>query len=126
MIVRVRIAVCVTPPPLAVIVIVRDPVLAVAATLTCIPACPEPGAAMVLGLNVTFTPLPCPDAVNEIAALKPPETAVVIFDSPVAPRATVKVLGESVTVKLPVVPVTVRVTVVVSVVLPEVPVTVMG
>ena len=101
MIVRVRVAVWVIPPPLAVMVIVRGPVFAVAATLICMPARPEPGAGMVLGLNVTFTPLPCPDAVNEIAALKPPETVVVIFDKPVAPRATVRVLGESVTVNVP-------------------------
>ena len=111
---------------MAVTVIVRVPVVAVRATLTCIPACPAPGAAIVLGLKVTFTPVPCPDADNEIAELKPPEIVVVILDRPEAPRAMLSVLGAAVTVKLPVVPVTVRVTVVVSVVLPAVPVTVMG
>lgn len=40
---------------------------------------------MVLGLNVTFTPVPWPDADNEIAELKPPETVVVTFDRPVPP-----------------------------------------
>jgi len=50
----------------------------------------------------------------------------VILDDPVPPRATVSLLGTAVRVKLPVVPVTVRVTVVVSVVVPDVPFTVMG
>jgi hypothetical protein len=81
----VTVVVCVTPPPVAVTVTLRVPVVAVGATLICIPECPVPGAAMVLGLNVTFTPVPCPDAVNWMAELKPPEPVVVIFDRPVPP-----------------------------------------
>jgi len=116
----------VTPPPVPVTVMVRVPVVAVVATRICIPACPDPGAGMVAGLKTTFTPVPCPEAVNAIAALKPPEMVVVIFEVPVAPRAIVNVLGEAVIAKVFVAVVTVSVTVVVSVVLPDVPVTVMG
>ena len=100
--ISVSVVVWVTPPPLAVMVIVWVPALAAVPTLISIPACPAPGAGMVLGLNVTWIPLPSPDAVNEIAELKPPETVVVIFDRPgTAPRVTVSVLGASVTVNVP-------------------------
>jgi len=87
---------------------------------------PEPGAAMELGLKVTTWALPCPDADRLMAELKPPETAVVMVAVPELLRATVIVVGNALMVKLGFVPVTVRVTVVVSTVLPEVPVTVMG
>lgn len=61
-----------------------------------------------------------------MAALKPPEIAVVILEVPVLPLPTVMDVGEALTVKLGAVPVTVRVTVACEVMLPEVPVTVMG
>jgi hypothetical protein len=86
---------------------------------------PEPGATMLLGLKVTVCALPCPEADKLIAELKPPETAVVIFDVPELPLATLIDVGDALTVKFGVVPVTVRETVVVSTVLPEVPVTLM-
>lgn len=86
---------------------------------------PEPGAAMELGLKVTVCPLPCPEADKLIAELKPPETAVVILDVPELPLATLIDVGDALTVKPGVVPVTVSETVVVSTVLPEVPVTLM-
>jgi hypothetical protein len=49
----VTVVVCVTPPPLAVMVIVWFPSVALLPTLTVIVEVPEPGAAMLLGLKVT-------------------------------------------------------------------------
>ena len=93
-------------------------------TVTVMVEVPEPGAAMELGLKVTVWALPCPVAENVIAALKPPETAVVIVAAPVPLLATVIVVGDALTVKLRVA-VTFRETLAVSVVLPEIPFTVM-
>ena len=114
----------VTPPPVAVMVMVRFPSLAFLPTRTVMVEVPEPGAAIELGLKVTLFDPPCPEADKEIDELKPPETAVVIVAVPELPRATLIVDGEALTVKFGLVPVTVSVTVVVSTVVPEVPVTV--
>ena len=86
---------------------------------------PEPGAAMELGVKVTVWALPCPVADKAIAELKSPETAVVIVADPEPFRATVIAVGDALRVKLGLVltGVTVKVTVVVSVVPPEVPFT---
>jgi hypothetical protein len=46
------------PPPTAVTVIVRVPVVAEEATLTVILDVPPPGAEIEVGLNDTVTPLP--------------------------------------------------------------------
>lgn len=121
----VTVVVCVTPPPLPVMVMVRDPVLAFRLASTVIVEVPEPGAAIELGLKLTVTPLPSPEADKLIAESNPPETAVVIVEVPELFRATVMELGDALIVKLGEVPVTVSETVVVAVVLPEVPVTVM-
>jgi hypothetical protein len=121
----VTVVVCVTPAPLPVMVMVWFPVLAFLPTLTVMVDVPEPGAAMELGLKVTVWALPCPEADKLIAELKPPETVVVMVAVPELFRATVIVVGDALMVKLGFVPVTVRETVVVSTVLPEVPVTVM-
>lgn len=86
---------------------------------------PEPGAAIELGVNVTLCALPSPEADSEIAESKPPEIAVVIVEVPELPLATLIVVGDALIVKLGFVPVTVSETVVVSVVLPDVPFTVM-
>jgi len=123
--VTVTVVVCVTPPPLPVMVIVRFPVLAVRLALTVMVDVPEPGAAIELGLKDTVTPLPPPEADKLIAELKPPEMAVVIVDVPELPLATLMDVGDALMVKLGAVPVTVSITVVVSTVLPEVPLTVM-
>ena len=122
--VRVIVVVLVTPPPVPVMVMVRVPVVAFAATLICMAACPVPGAGMVEGLKRTKTLAPCPDAVKAIDELKPPVAVVATLTRPRPPRVMVIVLGLARSVKLPVGPVTVRLTVVVAVVLPEVPVTV--
>ena len=92
--------VCVTPPPVAVTVIVWFPVDALLLAVTVIDEVPEPGAAMEVGLKVTVSPLPCPDADKVIAELNPPETAVVIVECPELPRSTVKEVGDAETVKL--------------------------
>lgn len=49
----VTVVVCVTPPPLAVMVIVWFPSEALLPTLTVIVEVPDPGAAMELGVKVT-------------------------------------------------------------------------
>ena len=84
---------------------------------------PEPGAAIEVGLKLTVTPLGWPVADNAIAELNPPETAVVIVDVPLEPRATESESGEALMEK-PVV--TVNLTVAVCVMPPPVPVTVIG
>ena len=123
--VREIVVVLVTPPPVPVIVMVKVPVVAPEVTLIIIAAVPAPGAGIVEGLNATLTPVGTPEAVNATAELNPPETVVVILAWPCAPRATDTLAGAAAIVKVPVGPVTVRLTVVVSVVLPAVPVTVM-
>lgn len=85
---------------------------------------PAPGAAMELGLKLTVTLLGSPLADKAIAELKPPEIVVVMVDWPEFPGLIVSDVGDALMVKLGDVPVTVRETVVVSLVLPEVPVTV--
>ena len=123
--VRVTVVVCVTPPPLPVTVIVRVPVRVNRFTLTIIVDVPAPGAAMELGLKDTVTPLPPPEADKLIAELKPPEIVVMTVELPELPLATLIDVGDALMVKLGFVPVTVSITVVVSTVLPEVPLTVM-
>jgi hypothetical protein len=121
----VTVVVCVRPPPEPVTVIVRVPVLARLPTVTVIVEVPEPGAAIELGLKLIVTLLPPPEADSPIAELKPPEIAVVIVDLPELPLAMLIDVGDALIVKLGFVPVTVSLTVVVCVVLPEVPLTVM-
>lgn len=85
---------------------------------------PDPGAAIVAGLNAAVTPEGWPVAVSTTASSKPPFTAVVIVDVPLPPSTTVTETGDAVTVK-PVLA-TVRLTVAVCVNPPPVPVTVIG
>jgi hypothetical protein len=75
----------VIPPPVPVMVMVDVPVAAVEATVSVSVDEPEPGAAMDVGLNAAVTPEGSPDADRAIAALNPPETAVVMVDLPVLP-----------------------------------------
>lgn len=116
--------VCVTPPPLPVTVIVWVPVPALLFTVIVMLDVPEPGAAIGFGLKLAVTREGRPVADNVIAELKPPEIVVVIVDFPELPLEIVSDDGEALMVKLGLVPVTVSDTVVVSTVLPEVPVTV--
>ncbi len=92
---RVTEEVCVTPPPLAVIVIGYEPVATVEATVIVIVDDPEPGAAIEAGLNPTVTPVGWPLAVSVIAELSPPETTVLTVELPVPPCATETEAGET-------------------------------
>lgn len=100
------------------------PTVAFAPTVTDIVEEPEPGAGIVLGEKVNVCALPSPTAVKAIAALNPFETVVVIVALPVAPLETVIDVGDALMAKLGTALVTFSVTVVVSVVPPELPVTV--
>ena len=120
------VVVWVTPPPVPVMVMVWSPSLALLPTFTVMVEVPEPGAAMGLGLKVTVCWRPSPEADRVIAELKPPEIVVVIVEVPELLRSTLMVVGDALMVKIGFVPVTVSETVVVSVILPEVPVPVMG
>jgi len=115
----------VLPPPVPVMVMVWLPVLAPMATFIVIVDFPEPEL-MLVGLKVTVTPDGTPDADKEIAELNPPEGVAVIVDVPELVQATLTDVGEALRLKFPLLPaaVTVRDTVVVSVVAPLVPVTV--
>jgi hypothetical protein len=110
------------PPLVPVTVMVRVPVRAVLPIVIVI--VDDPAPVIDVGLNVTWFDLPTPEAESEIAELKPPLTAVLIWTVPELPRAMVMAVGLALIEKPAVVPVTVNVTVVVCTVLPAVPVTV--
>jgi hypothetical protein len=78
----------VTPPPVAVTVIVYVPVATVDPTVIVMVEDPEPGAVIELGLKLSVTPAGCPEADKVMAELKPPVTLVVIVDCPELPCAT--------------------------------------
>jgi hypothetical protein len=84
-----------------------------------------PAPVIELGLKLTVRPLPPPEADREIAELKPPVTVEVMVELPELFRTMVIDVGDALTEKPAAVPVTFRETVVVEVVLPEVPITVM-
>ena len=120
------VVVWVMPPPVAVTVIVEVPAAAVEPTVKVSAEEPEPGAAMDVGLKAAVTPVGKPEAESAIAALNPPETAVVMVALPVLPSATESEVGEADSVKAGVAAaVTVSEMVAVCVMLPPVPVTVM-
>lgn len=93
--VRFTVVVSVSPPPVPVIVIGYVPAAVVAATVNVTVELPDPGAAIVDGLNPTVTPVGAPEAVSATAELKPPETAVVIVDVPELPVATETAVGDA-------------------------------
>lgn len=96
----VTFVVCVMPPPVAVMEIVWFPVDALLLALTVKVAPPLPGAIMELGVNVTVSPLPCPEADRIIAELKLPATFVITVKVPDFFRATDKDVGEAESVKV--------------------------
>ena len=117
---------CVVPPPVPVIVILYVPVLVVLAAVSVYLDVPEPGAAIEVGLKLPVTPVGRPDPESAIAELKPPETAVVTVTYPLEPRLRDPEAGETEMVKAGAAgAVTVSEILVVSTMLPEVPVTVM-
>jgi hypothetical protein len=77
------------------------------------------------GLKETEFWLPSPEAVSATEELKPPVAVELMVTLPEPLRAMLIVVGDALMEKPEVTPVTVRLTVVVSTVLPEVPVTVM-
>ena len=114
------------PPPLAVIVIVRVPVVALEVVLMVIFDVPDPGAAIEVGLKVMVSPLPWPEAVKLMAELKVPDAVVVMVELPELPRVMESEVGEAESVNAAGDDeVTVSVIVAVSVMPPPVPVTVM-
>lgn len=79
------------------------------------------------GEKLTVAPPGCPEADSEIGELIVPVTVALILTPPELPLATVIEVGLALSEKSPLpLEVTVSVTVVVAVVLPEVPVTVIG
>jgi hypothetical protein len=114
------------PPPLAVTVMVSVPAGVLLLTVMVMVEVPAPGAGIEDGLNDTEIPDGKAEVVKAIAELKPPVILVVTVEVPELPRTMVTAVGDTLRPKPGVLPVTVSETVVVSVMLPEVPVTVMG
>ena len=86
---------------------------------------PDPGSPIDVGLIVAVTPAGMPLALSAMAELKPPESAVLIVELPLAPCATETDVGEALSVKPGTgVAVTVSVMVAAWVMLPPVPLTV--
>jgi hypothetical protein len=118
-------AVCVLPPPVAVIVIVAAPTAADELADNVRVADPEPGAAIEAGLNAAVTPEGRPDADNDTAELKPPEIAVEMVELPEPPCDTESDDGDAETEKSGLaVALTVRLTLTECDIPPPVPVTV--
>jgi len=126
---RVTFAVWVLPPPVPVTVKVVVPAGAPWRTVIPIVDVPEPGAAIEAGVKVTITWRGSPDADKEMAESKPLPAVVVIVEVPEPPQLRLNELGDAAMLKSPPLPpvvVTVKVTVVVCVMPPPVPVTVIG
>jgi len=118
---------CVVLPLVPVMVIAKVPRVAVLETVRVKFDVPEPGAAIEVGLKLPVTPEGRPVAVKAIAALNPPETEVVTTAKPLWPRRNDPEVGETEMAKAPLPgAVTVSETVVVFVIPPPVPVTVMA
>jgi hypothetical protein len=126
--VRVTVAVWVLPPPVPVTAKVLVPVVAPSRTAMVIVDVPEPPAIEV-GLKVAVTPLGSPDADKETLELKLPEGVTVIVELPELTQVKLNELGDAPIVKSPLPPPPpvvemVKLTVVVAVRTPLVPVTV--
>ena len=76
--------VCVTPPPIPVIVIEYVPATVFVATVKVTLDVPEPGAAMGVGLNPTVTPVGWPLADKATAESKPSIAVVVMVEATAA------------------------------------------
>ena len=86
---------CVIPPQVAVIVIVRVPVAALDVVLIFIVEVPDPGAAIEDGLNVIVSLLSSPVAERLIGELKLPDATVLIATLPELPRTIEIDVGEA-------------------------------
>jgi hypothetical protein len=121
--VRFTMVVCVTFPPIPVMVTGYVPGATDDATVKVAVELPLPGAAIEAGLKPTVTPVGAPLADNAIAELNPFSPAVVIVEVPVDPCAAVAAVPEIVKSAAAV---TVRFTNVLCTVPPDVPVMVTG
>ena len=90
---------CETLPPVAVMVMLAVPVVAVLLAEKVRVELPPPGAAMEAGLKLAVTPAGNPEADNETAELKPPLTVVEMVEVPEEPWVTLSEAGVAVTVK---------------------------
>ncbi len=86
-------------PPVAVMVTVEDPVVAVALAVSVRVEVPPPGAAIDAGAKLAVTPAGKPDADSETAELNPPLTVVEIDELPEVPCTTERLAGDAVRVK---------------------------
>lgn len=93
------VAVCVTPPPLAVKVTLVAPVAAVVLAENVTVELPLPGAAIEAGLKLAVTPDGSPDADNDTAELNPSFTAIDTVLLPELPCTTATLPGEALMVK---------------------------
>lgn len=91
-------------------------------TFTVIFVVPDPESDV--GLKLTLLPLPCPDAVNVIAVLNVPLTVAVMVELALPFLPALIDVGDELSVNVAATAVTLRETVVVLTMLPEVPVTV--
>src|SRR5262249_12579443 len=87
-----------TPPPLALIVTVEVPTVAVLLAVNVNVELPEPGAAIDAGLNEAVTPAGKPVAERETAALNPFATVVEMVLVLVPPWARETLAGEALSV----------------------------
>lgn len=91
------VAVCVTPPPVPVMVTFAVPA---AAVLLAVRVRLElPGVPTEAGLKLAVTPVGNPDAESEIDELKPPSAVVLIVVLAEPPCVTERLLGEALSVK---------------------------
>jgi hypothetical protein len=93
--VRDTLTLCVTPPPLAVTVIVEDPTMAVLSADNVRVEVPLPGAAIEPGLKLAVTPVGRPEADSDTAELKPPVSEVEMAVPAEPPWVTVKLAGDA-------------------------------
>jgi hypothetical protein len=84
-----------SPPPVPVIVIEYVPVVAEELALNVSVDVPEPGAAMLEGLNVAVTPDGMPEAESATAELKLPLMVEETLAEPVPPCARLTLDGEA-------------------------------
>lgn len=99
--VRLMFLFCDTPPPEPLTVSVEFPKGVVGPTLIESVELPEPGAAMVVGLNVTLAPVSGVLAESAMSELSPPAATVEIVVLAVPPCGTVNVAGDGVSVRVP-------------------------
>ena len=85
----------VLPPPLPVMVTLDEPAGVEALVVIVRVELPDPGAAIVVGVNVAVAPLGSPDADKLSAELNPPLTLVETVEAPEPPCVTLRLAGLS-------------------------------